>query len=149
VNSIPPKSIPPELKAELIHYFAKAEQNTAKQFDELKAELRAEREKRQRESQRLTMLEEWRDEVSADIKAVSGEVTALRGEYTETRVAVREMRAGVGELTTEIKKLTANDSTQETEIHKLKLSLKVISYIVVTSGIAGGVAGKLLALLGG
>lgn len=134
--STPPDSLPPEVTAKLARYFAGVEQ----QIRGLSTELRRERERRERESQRVTSLEAWREDVSLELREVRGEV--------------REMAKALDRLAVTLDTVATANREQDTVIReardvlsKLQISNKALWAMILSGGaVAGGVAKALSAL---
>lgn len=130
-----PYSIPPELKAELIHFFAEADRKNAERFESVKAEVRSERELRQRESQRLTALESWRDDASLEMREMSANFQSLKGSVDAMVEDGREQKT----ILREVREM----------LSKLQVSNKALWAMILAGGAtAGGVAKALSVLFG-
>lgn len=143
MTTIPPDSLPPEVTAKLARYFAGVE----RKIGGLSDELRRERERRERESQRVTSLESWREDVSLELREV-------RGELKQARAEVREMTGAVMGLKATLETVVADNREQNTVIRearealsKLQISNKALWAMFLSGGaVAGGVAKALSAI---
>lgn len=130
----PPDSIDPDIKAMIITEFASLKDR----FD--------------RESKRIDAVNYRVDDIDTKIEDVEKKVTSIETKIEEQGEAFNKGFANSSEkmdkILVSVENLSKTDVDHDNKLHKMKLTLQVVIYLVLGGSVGGAGLTKLLSLLG-